>query len=78
METSANQLRGYSPLLVASLQGTRHVDGPTLAQFARDRAIAPITYPRGVVKFRNIQEAQAGRAARTPVPLRDLRPGSPR
>lgn len=30
---------------------------------ARYRAIAPRTYPRGVFKFRNAQEAQAARPA---------------
>ena len=33
-----------------------------LRHCARFRAIAPMTYPRGVVKFRNVQEGQAARA----------------
>ena len=39
-----------------------------LRHCARFRLISPTTYPRGVFKFRNLDEAQAARASHVPAP----------
>ena len=44
-------------------------------QFARFLAIAPRNYPRGVFRFRSIEEAQAARARVTAESVRTNAPG---
>ena len=60
---------GRAPILVQPGEGFERF----LRHCARYREIAPGTYPRGVFKFRTIQEAQAARDLITDENVRRLR-----
>lgn len=63
-----------APLLVPSAGGFDRF----LRHCARFRALAPRTYPRGVFKFRSMEEAQAARECVTNEGTRAVRPSDSR
>lgn len=62
-DVAVQRFRSAAEMQAAPIQTATGSDfGRFLRHCARFRAIAPIAYPRGVVKFHNVQEAQAARA----------------
>jgi hypothetical protein len=53
---SAEEMQGAPPMIAGAMPFDRFI-----RHCARYRRLAPRTYPRGVFKFRSIEEAQAAR-----------------